>query len=42
MSKVTQEQIARWAEELEGRAPGEILAAGVDAFLQKPVDFSRQ
>jgi CheY-like chemotaxis protein len=22
-------------------APGEILAAGVDAFLQKPVDFAR-
>jgi CheY-like chemotaxis protein len=22
-------------------SPGEILAAGVDAFLQKPVDFSR-
>jgi CheY-like chemotaxis protein len=22
-------------------SPGEILAAGVDAFLQKPVDFAR-
>jgi CheY-like chemotaxis protein len=22
-------------------SPGEILAAGVDAFLQKPVDFGR-
>jgi phosphoadenylyl-sulfate reductase (thioredoxin) len=32
---VTREQIARWAEELEGRAPGEILAAVAPSFPGK-------
>jgi phosphoadenylyl-sulfate reductase (thioredoxin) len=32
MSQVTKEQLARWAEELEGRPPGEILAAVAPHF----------
>ena len=32
MSQVTQEQIARWAAELEGKAPEEILAAVAPSF----------
>jgi phosphoadenylyl-sulfate reductase (thioredoxin) len=35
VSTVTNEQIARWAEELEGRAPEEILAAVAPSFAGK-------
>jgi phosphoadenylyl-sulfate reductase (thioredoxin) len=35
VSPITQEQLARWAEELEGRAPNEILAAVAPHFAGK-------